>query len=126
MYTTYISEKYYGKYCFIQTYVVLAVLGANLNEHHIPGGTEIQFMNNNLHYPRRAENWQHEIIASDLPETNYKAVLTLEILVVIVSAAMFKIRLHLPAFCSERCKMSYDSANKQTLCLYTKLTERYF
>jgi len=126
MYTTYISEKCYEKYCFTQTHEVFAARGTNLNEHHIPDGTEIQFKNNNLHWPGRAEYWQREIIASDLPETNYKAVLTLEILVVIISAAMFQIRIHLPAFCSERCKMSYDSANKQRLYLYTALTEWYF
>jgi hypothetical protein len=105
MYTAYIGENYCGEYCFIQTYVVFAAHGASLNEHHIPSGKEIEFKNNDLHYPGRAYNWQREIVASDLPETNYKTVLTLEISVVIISAAMFKIRLHLPAFCSERCKI---------------------
>lgn len=126
MYTRYISEKYYGKYCFIRTYAVFTARGASLNEHHINGGTEIQFMYNDLHYPGRAENLQREIIASDLPETNYKAVLILEILVAIISSAVFQIRIYLPAFCSETCKMSYVSANKQRLCLYTALTEWYF
>ena len=97
MYITYISEKYYGKHCLIQTYVVFAARGTSLNEHHIPGGTEIQFKNNDLHYPGWAENWQCEITASDLPETNYKAVLTLELIVVIISAVMFEIRVYLPA-----------------------------
>ena len=73
--TTYISEKYYGQYCFIQTFVVFVARGASLNEHHIAGGREIQFKNNDLHYPRRTENWQREIVASDLPEKNYKVVL---------------------------------------------------
>jgi hypothetical protein len=100
IYTIYISENYYVKYCFIQTYVVFAAGEASLNEHHIAGGREIQFKNNDLHYPGRTENWQREIVASDLPETNYKAVL-----MIIKSASVFQIRIYLPAFCSERSYM---------------------
>jgi hypothetical protein len=46
-----------------------------------------------------------ESMASDLPETNYKVVLTLEILVVIICNAMFKIKMYLLAFCSNSFKM---------------------
>jgi len=38
---------------------------------------------------------------------------------IIISAAMFKIRIHLPAFSSETCRISYDSANKHKLSLHS-------
>ena len=65
--------------------------GTNGNEHHIYGGTEIKFKND-LQYRGTTENCQRGSVASDLPETNYKAVLTLEILVFIIRTAMFKIK----------------------------------
>jgi hypothetical protein len=75
--------------------VVFAARGTSLIEHLIPGGTEIKFKNNNLHYSGRAENWQLESTASGLPETNYQAALTLESLVVIICTAMFKTKIYL-------------------------------
>jgi hypothetical protein len=57
MYNAFISEKYYGKFFSYKNYV-FAARGTSLNEHLIPGGTEIKFKINNLPYPGRAENYQ--------------------------------------------------------------------
>ena len=76
-----------------KNYVVFAALEAILNENHISSGKETEFKNSDLLYSRRAEYQQCERIAPDLPEINYKAVLTLENLMVIICAAMFQIKI---------------------------------